>query len=151
MCSAVMRYAHAFWRCHLFIRIGCERTTPGRLSAFLVPASCDAYSIWGVAREIMRGSRDMSAMVTAAERLGALREALADASVDGMIVPRADAHQSEYLPASAERVAWLTGFSGSAGTAVVLRDKAAVFTDGRYSLQIESQVDARPYQRFNIA
>ena len=93
----------------------------------------------------------MVTAVTAAERLGALRKALTDASVDGVIVPRADAHQSEYLPASAERVAWLTGFSGSAGTAVVLRNKAAVFTDGRYSLQIESQVDASLYQRFNIA
>ena len=60
-----------------------EQTTPGRLSAFLVPSSRDAYSMRGVARDIMPGSRDMSAMVTAAERLGALREALADASVDG--------------------------------------------------------------------
>lgn len=93
----------------------------------------------------------MSATGTAAERLGAFREALAAAGVDGMIVPRADAHQSEYLPASAERVAWLTGFNGSAGTAVVLRDKAAVFTDGRYSLQIENQVDGTLYERFNIA
>lgn len=93
----------------------------------------------------------MSATGTAAERLGTFRAALAEAGVDGMIVPRADAHQSEYLPPSAERVAWLTGFNGSAGTAVVLRDKAAVFTDGRYSLQIENQVDGTLYQRFNIA
>ncbi|MEP3113599.1 aminopeptidase P family protein [Nisaea sp.] len=93
----------------------------------------------------------MSATGTAAERLSAFRAALAEAGVDGMIVPRADAHQSEYLPAGAERVAWLTGFTGSAGTAVVLRDKAAIFTDGRYSLQIESQVDGSLYQRFNIA
>ncbi|WP_193171678.1 aminopeptidase P family protein [Nisaea nitritireducens] len=93
----------------------------------------------------------MSATGTAAERLDAFRGALAEAGVDGMIVPRADAHQSEYLPTSAERVAWLTGFNGSAGTAVVLRDKAAVFTDGRYSLQIENQVDGALYQRFNIA
>lgn len=92
----------------------------------------------------------MSATGTAMERLERLRGALADARVDGMIVPRADAHQGEYLPASAERVAWLTGFTGSAGTAVVLRDKAAVFTDGRYSLQIKSQVDGSLYQCFNI-
>lgn len=93
----------------------------------------------------------MSAMASAAERLTALRSALSAAGVDGMIVPRADEHQSEYLPASAERVAWLTGFTGSAGTAVVLADAAAVFTDGRYILQIESQVDGDLYQRLNIA
>ncbi|MEQ8335497.1 aminopeptidase P family protein [Nisaea sp.] len=93
----------------------------------------------------------MSATGRTAGRLESFRAALAAAGVDGMIVPRADAHQSEYLPASAERVAWLTGFSGSAGTAVVLPDAAAVFTDGRYSLQIESQVDGALYHRFNIA
>ena len=93
----------------------------------------------------------MSVTDTTAGRLESFRAALAAAGVDGMIVPRADAHQSEYLPASAERVAWLTGFNGSAGTAVVLPDRAAVFTDGRYSLQIESQVDGALYHRFNIA
>lgn len=93
----------------------------------------------------------MSGTGSTAERLAAFRSALAAAGVDGMIVPRADEHQSEYLPASAERVAWLTGFTGSAGTAVALADKAAVFTDGRYSLQIEKQVDGALYQRFNTA
>ncbi len=76
---------------------------------------------------------------------------MAAAGVDGMIVPRADEHQSEYLPASAERVAWLTGFTGSAGTAVVLPAAAAVFTDGRYSLQIQDQVDGALYERVNTA
>jgi len=93
----------------------------------------------------------MSATGGAAERLAALRAALAAAGVDGMIVPRADEHQSEYLPASAERVAWLTGFTGSAGTAVILPEKAAVFTDGRYSLQIQDQVDGALYERINTA
>ncbi|WP_193182876.1 aminopeptidase P family protein [Nisaea sediminum] len=93
----------------------------------------------------------MSVTGGAAERLAALRSALAAAEVDGMIVPRADEHQSEYLPASAERVAWLTGFTGSAGTAVVLPETAAVFTDGRYSLQIQDQVDGALYERLNSA
>jgi Xaa-Pro aminopeptidase len=59
-----------------------------------------------------------------AERLAALRAALVKANLTGFIVPHADEHQSEYLPPSAERLAWLTGFTGSAGTAIVLRDAA---------------------------
>src|SRR6185437_5068652 len=55
--------------------------------------------------------------------------------------PRADRQQNEYLPASEERLAWLTGFTGSAGAAVVLADKAAVFVDGRYTVQADAQVD----------
>ena len=56
-------------------------------------------------------------------------------------MPRADEHQSEYVPANAERLPWLTGFTGSAGTAVVLADKAALVVDGRYTLQAAEQVD----------
>ena len=56
-------------------------------------------------------------------------------------MPRADEHQGEYVPKSSERLAWLTGFTGSAGTAVVLADKAAIFVDGRYTLQVREQVD----------
>ncbi len=73
-------------------------------------------------------------------RLSALRERLAGAGLDGFVVPRADAFQGEYVPASAERLAWLTGFTGSAGFAVVLRERAAVFVDGRYRLQAREQV-----------
>ena len=76
------------------------------------------------------------------QRLERLRARLALAGVDGFIVPHADEHQSEYLPASAERLAWLTGFTGSAGAAIVLRDKAAIFVDGRYTIQARSEVDA---------
>ena len=74
-----------------------------------------------------------------AERLSALRDRLATDGLAGFIVPHADEHQSEYLPASAERLAWLTGFSGSAGMAIVLRDSAALFVDGRYTTQAAQQ------------
>ena len=70
-----------------------------------------------------------------------MRTILARDGVDGLLVPRADEHLGEYVPASAERLAWLTGFTGSAGLAVVLRDRAAVFTDGRYTLQLAEQTD----------
>jgi Xaa-Pro aminopeptidase len=75
------------------------------------------------------------------ERIEALRAALREIRVDGFVVPRADEHQSEYVPANAERLAWLTGFTGSAGLAVVLADEAALFVDGRYTLQAPEQVD----------
>lgn len=74
-------------------------------------------------------------------RLAALRKELAARKLDGFIVPRADEHQSEYVPPSAERLAWLTGFTGSAGLAIVMRHRAAIFVDGRYTLQVGDQVD----------
>jgi Xaa-Pro aminopeptidase len=76
-----------------------------------------------------------------APRITALRAELAERGLAGFIVPRADEHQSEYVPKSAERLAWLTGFTGSAGTAVILLDKAALVVDGRYTLQAAEQVD----------
>ena len=74
-------------------------------------------------------------------RLGRLRRALDGMGMDGMLVPRADAHQGEFVAANAERLAWLTGFTGSAGFAAVLRERAALFVDGRYTLQAAAQVD----------
>ncbi|MCC9620261.1 aminopeptidase P family protein [Thalassospira sp. MA62] len=74
------------------------------------------------------------------QRVQALRKYLAAKGVDGFIVPRADEHQGENVPARSERLAWLTGFTGSAGAAVVLADKAAVFVDGRYTIQVRQQV-----------
>src|SRR5271169_6511900 len=74
-------------------------------------------------------------------RLAKLRAALKDAKVDGFIVPRSDAHQGEYVPKSEERLAWLTGFTGSAGMCVVLPDIARLFVDGRYTLQASAQTD----------
>ncbi|MEL7100179.1 MAG: aminopeptidase P family protein [Pseudomonadota bacterium] len=73
-------------------------------------------------------------------RLLELRAALLDAGVDGFLVPRADAHQGEYVSARDERLAWLTGFTGSAGFCAVLRDVAGVFIDGRYRTQVKAQV-----------
>lgn len=76
-----------------------------------------------------------------AERLAALREELSRRGLDGFIVPRTDAHQGEYVPPHDERLRWLTGFAGSAGTAIVLADRAAIFVDGRYTLQVRNEVD----------
>ncbi|MDR7124013.1 aminopeptidase P family protein [Pseudotabrizicola sp. 4114] len=74
-------------------------------------------------------------------RLAALREVLVRDGLAGFIVPRADAHQGEYVAARDERLQWLTGFTGSAGFAVILRDVAGVFIDGRYRVQVKAQVD----------
>ena len=76
-----------------------------------------------------------------AERIEALRAALRETGLDGFVVPRADEHQSEYVPADAERLAWLTGFTGSAGTALILTESAALVVDGRYTLQAPEQVE----------
>ncbi len=78
---------------------------------------------------------------TSAARLAALRAAMDRAGVDAFLVPRADAHQGENVAPRDERLAWLTGFTGSAGLAVVARDRAAIFVDGRYRLQVRGQVD----------
>ena len=80
-----------------------------------------------------------------AERLAALRAALKAMSLDGFLAPRADEHQSEYAPASEERLAWLTGFTGSAGLAIVLARKAALFVDGRYTVQVRQQIDLKAF------
>jgi len=87
---------------------------------------------------------------TGPNRLARLRKELKHQDLDGFIVPRADEHLGEYVPPSAERLAWLTGFTGSAGLAAVLPDKAAVFTDGRYILQLVSQTDAGLWEHRHI-
>jgi Xaa-Pro aminopeptidase len=81
-----------------------------------------------------------------AERLMLLREKLAEQGLAGFIVPRADEHQGEYVPLCGQRLAWLTGFTGSAGMAAVLKERAAIFVDGRYTLQAGAQVDAKAYE-----
>ncbi|BAM87976.1 putative aminopeptidase P [Bradyrhizobium oligotrophicum S58] len=78
-------------------------------------------------------------------RLAALREELARRKLTGFIVPRADQQQNEYVPPSDERLAWLTGFTGSAGLAMVLPQAAAIFVDGRYTLQAGKQVDGKAW------
>jgi len=82
-------------------------------------------------------------MHTHEARLDALRKQLAKDGLDGFVVPISDEHMSEYVGAYAQRLEWLTGFGGSAGTAVVLRDEAAIFVDGRYTLQVRDQVDGK--------
>jgi Xaa-Pro aminopeptidase len=77
---------------------------------------------------------------TGPARLQALRSELAAEGLIGMLVPRADLHQGEYVAARDERLAWLTGFTGSAGFCIVLRDVAGVFIDGRYRVQVRDQV-----------
>src|ERR1700722_17629093 len=89
---------------------------------------------------------DVSDAATCGPRLKALRAELAKRGIDGFVVPHADEHQNEYLPANAERLAWLTSFTGSAGTAVVLKDKAAIFVHGRYTLQVRKQTDTSLFE-----
>ena len=79
-------------------------------------------------------------------RLGAFREELARRKLTGFVIPRADQQQNEYVAPSEERLAWLTGFTGSAGMAIVLTREAAVFVDGRYTLQAGKQVDRKAWQ-----
>jgi Xaa-Pro aminopeptidase len=82
-------------------------------------------------------------MSTYEARLAALREQLKADRLDGFVVPLTDEHMSEYVGSYAQRLAWLTGFQGSAGSAVVLPQEAAIFVDGRYTLQVRDQVDGR--------
>ena len=78
---------------------------------------------------------------TGRERVDALRAQFDTLGIDGILVPRSDRFQGEYVPASDARLAWLTGFTGSAGIALILRDSAHVFVDGRYTTQVRQQVD----------
>ena len=84
-----------------------------------------------------------------AQKLQELREIMASEQLDGYIVPRTDEYQGEYVPACAERLAWFTGFTGSAGLAIILPDMAVVMSDGRYTLQLEQQVDPALYDVAN--
>ena len=85
-----------------------------------------------------------------APRLSALRGEFARRGIDGFLVPRADEHQGEYVPKRAERLSWLTGFTGSAGMAVVLTGKAAIFVDGRYTLQVRNQTDTSLFETLDL-
>ena len=82
-------------------------------------------------------------MSTYEARLAALRDQLKADRLDGFVVPICDEHMSEYVGAYAQRLAWLTGFGGSAGAAAVLPEDAAIFVDGRYTIQVREQVDGR--------
>src|SRR5690606_16266841 len=86
----------------------------------------------------------------AGPRLQRLRAAMAHLQLDGMLVPRSDEHQGEYVPACAERLKWLTGFTGSAGVVLVLKEQAVLFVDGRYTLQARHQVDPEVFAIENL-
>src|SRR5690242_17072697 len=102
------------------------------------PSSELKAELQALAGEIAAATRP--ATMPRAERLAALRGWLGQQGVHGFLVPRGDEHQGEYVPARAQRLQWLTGFSGSAGLAVVLPQQAAIFIDGRYTLQAEKEV-----------
>jgi Xaa-Pro aminopeptidase len=86
---------------------------------------------------------DSHERAAAQTRVAALRAELKRRGLDGFVVPRADRQQNEYLPASEARLAWLTGFTGSAGAAIVLAERAVLFVDGRYTVQAAAQIDAK--------
>ena len=94
--------------------------------------------------------RPSPAPVSASARLTRFRARLAKAGIDGFIVGLADAHQGEYVPDSEARLAWLTGFTGSAGLAVAMADRGALFVDGRYTLQARTQVDTKKFAIHHI-
>ena len=75
-----------------------------------------------------------------------IRKAMQSQALDGFLIPHEDEHQNEYLPPANDRLAWATGFTGSAGAAVILKDKAAIFVDGRYTLQVRDQVDGALFE-----
>ena len=85
-----------------------------------------------------------------AAHLPLIRAEMAEQGLDGFLIPHEDEHQNEYLPDANERLAWATGFTGSAGAAVVMADKAAVFSDGRYTLQLAAQTDATLFERRDL-
>jgi len=95
--------------------------------------------------ELAKADDGLAAAPAPPSRLAALRAELNRRGLDGFVVPRADEHQGEYVPRRSQRLAWLTGFSGSAGLAVVLADRAAIFIDGRYTLAVRAQVDPEAF------
>ena len=92
-------------------------------------------------------SSPQPAVLAPAERLPALRAQLKRQGLDGFVIPLSDEHQGEYVPERAQRLRWLTGFSGSAGLVVVLGESAAIFVDGRYTLQAKTEVDGTLFAR----
>ena len=111
-------------------------------------AACARSAAGGQGRRVPR--RPFTRRFRSAAASGASRPACARnwrrGGLDGFIVPRADEHQGEYVPPRGQRLAWLTGFTGSAGLAIVLRDRAALFVDGRYTLQAAAQVDTGSFE-----
>jgi Xaa-Pro aminopeptidase len=89
-------------------------------------------------------------MTTTEARLAAVREHMTNANYDALFVPRADEYLGEYIPRHKERLHWLTGFTGSAGMALVLRDRAALFVDGRYTVQVRTEVSLHLFECYHL-
>jgi Xaa-Pro aminopeptidase len=107
------------------------------------PELTQALTAWRA--ELARTSGGLGQSPAPPERLAALRAELKARGLDGFVVPRADEHQGEYVARHSQRLGWLTGFTGSAGLAIVLLDKAAIFIDGRYTLAVRGQVDVEAF------
>jgi Xaa-Pro aminopeptidase len=95
-------------------------------------------------------STETSVLPAIRDRVERLREALRDEGLAGFLVPRADEHQGEYVPPRAQRLAWLTGFTGSAGLAAVLSNAAAIFVDGRYTLQARDETPGDVFEHHHV-
>ena len=115
--------------------------------------SADDIAFWTGRAAALRAASDdgLGRSPAPPERLDSLRAELRRRGLDGFVVPLADEHQGEFVAPRAQRLAWLTGFNGSAGLAVVLADKAAIFVDGRYTLQVENEVDASRFSPRHLA
>src|SRR6185436_13221045 len=114
----------------------------------LVAPGADEDTRRGLSAALASRAEDVKRQVRPpiAARLAALRNELANQGLAGFLVPRADEHQGEYVPKRAERLAWIANFTGSAGLVIVLKDKAAIFVDGRYTIQVREQVDAQLFE-----
>ncbi|TDG15036.1 aminopeptidase P family protein [Seongchinamella unica] len=89
-------------------------------------------------------------MTAIADRLAAVRKLMAESGYDALVVPRADEYLGEYIPAHNERLRWISGFTGSAGAVVVLRESAAIFVDGRYTVQVRNEVDSALFEYHHL-
>ena len=132
-----------------------ESAEPGAWAALVAPdpVSPDVRRhLVALERQIrLAGAHGLERTPAPPERLERLRAELAGRGLAGFVVPLADEHQGEFIPLRAQRLAWLTGFRGSAGVAVVLADRAAIFVDGRYTLQVRSQVDTESFEPLHIS
>jgi Xaa-Pro aminopeptidase len=108
----------------------------------MLPALAALRKLRGMFEAHFQSFEDRDDRGKSAPRVAALRAEFEQRRLDGFIVPRTDRFQNEYVPPSAERLAWLTGFTGSAGVAIVLADRAALFVDGRYQAQVREEVDS---------
>lgn len=123
---------------------------PGEIAAVVAPGadariSATIAALVEAARPRLLASIEAGRQATPA-RVAALRAQMAVQGLTGFLVPMADEHQGEYIPPATQRLAWLTGFTGSAGIAAVLAERAAIFVDGRYTLQVRDQVDTAIFE-----